>query len=173
MLGKKRIILFFIFLGLFSASFHIGSISKVSDEESMQFLDEFNSFVGGIDGIEIFINNTTLALPMFIPGFGVAWGFFSGWSTGFAFAAILQSIPALSEIPAITILYVSPFGVMELVAYSIATSRSYMLIFAIIKKNTLRPQFVPLGIEIGILVALLLAAGLLESAMIQNMQAGN
>jgi hypothetical protein len=58
---------------------------------------------------------------------------------------------------------------MELVAYALATSRSYLLIFAIIKKITLRPQIIPLGIEIGIVVILLLAGGLLESAMIQNL----
>lgn len=169
MLGKKRIILFFIFLGLFSASFHIGSISQVTDEESAAFFDQFNSLVEGIDGIEVFLHNTSFALPMFIPGFGIAWGFFSGWSTGVAFAAILQSVPALSGIPALVILYVSPFGVMELVAYSIATSRSYIIIFEIIKKHTLRPQLIPLCIEIGIVIGLLLIAGLLESEMIRNM----
>ncbi len=61
---------------------------------------------------------------------------------------------------------------MGLVAYSIATSRSYLLIFAIIKKNNLRPQIIPLCIEIGIMLVLLLAGGLLESSMIQNVPTG-
>jgi hypothetical protein len=159
MLGLKRIIIFFIFLGLFSLSFQIGSVSEITDEETAL----------SIDGIEIFINNVGLSLPMFVPGFGIAWGFFSGWSTGFEFASILKSFPSLAGVPAIVILYSSPFGVMELVAYALATSRSYLLIFAIIKKITLRPQIIPLGIEIGIVVILLLAGGLLESAMIQNL----
>jgi hypothetical protein len=169
MLGLKRIIIFFIFLGLFSLSFQIGSVSEITDEETALSFDQFNSLIEGIDGIEIFINNVGLSLPMFVPGFGIAWGFFSGWSTGFEFASILKSFPSLAGVPAIVILYSSPFGVMELVAYALATSRSYLLIFAIIKKITLRPQIIPLGIEIGIVVILLLAGGLLESAMIQNL----
>jgi hypothetical protein len=167
-MDKKRIVVFFIFVGLFSASYQIGSISQVSDEESGQFLDQFKSLVQGIDGFEIFIHNTTISMPMFIPGFGIAWGFFAGWSTGFGFAAIIKSAPALSHIPALAILYVSPFGIMELVAYSLAISRSYLLIFAIIKKTSIRPQISPLVMEIGIVLVLLLAGGLLEFAMIQN-----
>lgn len=168
MFDKKRMIVFFIFMGLFSASYQVGSISMVSDDESADFLGQFQSLIEGIDGIEIFIHNTTIALPMFIPGFGVAWGFFTGWTTGFGFAAIIKSVPALSNIPALAVLYVSPFGIMELVAYSIAISRSYLLIYTVIKKTSVHPQFLPLIIEVGIVIALLLAGGLLESAMIQN-----
>jgi len=171
MLGKKRIIVFFIFVGLFSASYQIGSVSQVTDEESEQFLDEFQSLIEGIDALEIFTHNVTIALPMFIPGFGIAWGFFTGWTTGFGFAAIINSIPALSNIPALAVLYVSPFGILELVAYSLAISRSYLFMFAIIKKISIRPQFLPLIIEVGIVIVLLLVGGLLESAMIQNVSA--
>ena len=63
-------------MGLFSAAYQIGAISQVSDEDSSQFLDEFKSLVGGIDGFGIFIHNLAIALPMFIPGFGVVWGYF-------------------------------------------------------------------------------------------------
>lgn len=155
-------------MGLFSASYQLGSISQVTDEESAEFFEQFQSLVEGIDGIGIFVHNTTVSLPMFIPGFGIAWGLLTGWTTGFGFAAIIKSVPALSHIPALAILYASPFGIMELVAYSIAISRSFMLIFAIIKKKSTKPQFLHLAIEIGIVIALLLAGGLLESAMIQN-----
>ena len=51
-------------------------------------MDFFDEIVGTIDGIGIFVHNTTIALPMFIPGFGVAWGLFSAYSTGFAYSAI-------------------------------------------------------------------------------------
>ena len=67
----------------------------------------------------------------------------------------------------IAILYVTPFGLMELVAYSIATSRSYILIWMIIKKNDLRTAIRGTGIEIGILVGLLLIGGIIEDAMIK------
>ena len=72
----NRIVLFFIFLGIFSAAFAIGAEVQVSEEESAIILEQLESLIGEIDAIGIFSHNTTLALPMFIPGFGIAWGAF-------------------------------------------------------------------------------------------------
>ena len=164
---RNRIITFFVFMGLFTAAFQLGSMSEVSEEEASIFMEEFEKLIEDIDAIGIFIHNTTISLPMFIPGFGVAWGLFSAWSTGFAFAAIVSVTPELGEIPPIAILYLSPFGLMEIAAYSLATSRSFILIRAITKKTNLRPFLKPTLIEIGILIGLLLAGGFLEDYMIK------
>ena len=154
-------------MGLFSAAYQLGSTSQVTDEEANAFMNEFEELIEGIDAIGIFLHNTSIALPMFIPGFGVAWGLFSAWSTGFAFAAIVSITPQLAEIPPLAILYLSPFGLMELVAYSLATSRSFILIRAIIKKNNLSLFLKSTGIEIGIVIGLLLSGGYLEDYMIK------
>ena len=63
----------------------------------------------------------------------------------------------------------TPFGLMELAAYSIAMSRSYILIHKIIKKMPIRPDIRVICLEVAILVALLLAGGLLEYFMIESM----
>lgn len=167
MVDKKRIIIFFIFMAIFSISYQIGAISTVSEEDASAFLEEFKSLVDDIDGFGIFTHNLVIALPMFIPGFGVAWGLFSGWSTGFAFASIVSSVPALSSFPPLAILYMSPFGIMELVAYSLGISRSYMIIYAIIKSRSIKPQLLVTGIEIGIVIGLLLAGGYIEYSMVE------
>lgn len=167
---KNRLIAFFVFMAVFAAVFQIGSMSDPSEEEASAFMAEFESLVEDIDAVGIFSHNTMLALPMFIPGFGVAWGLFSGWSTGFAFSAIVMMAPELEAIPPLTILFVSPFGLMEIVAYSIAISRSFLLIVLIAKKLELRSSVRPTIIEIGIVVALLLAGGFLEFYMIEMAQ---
>ena len=169
-MNKVRIILFFIFLGLFAAIFQIGAMSTVSEEEANAFMAEFKELVLDIDAFGIFVHNLTIALPMFIPGFGVVWGLFSAWSTGFAFAAIVVTAPQLSDIPPLSILLLSPFGLMELVAYSFGISRSFILIRAIIKKIDLVQFIKPTLIEIGIMVSLLLAGGYLEFYMIEVAQ---
>ncbi len=168
--NKIRIIIFFIFLGIFAAAFQIGSMTSVSEEEADAFMKEFEELVLDIDAFGIFVHNTTIALPMFIPGFGVAWGLFSAWSTGFAFAAIASTVPEIGEIPPLSILFLSPFGLMEIVAYSIGISRSFILIRAVSKKINLIPFIKPTVIEIGIVVALLLAGGYLEFYMIELIQ---
>ena len=166
MFNKKRTVIFFIFMGLFSATYQIGAISIVNEEEAAMFLEEFNNLVVGIDGFGIFTHNLTIALPMFIPGFGLVWGLFAGWSTGFAFAAIVTSMPALSNFPPLAVLYFSPFGIMELVAYSLGISRSYIIIYSFIKHRSIKPQILAITIEIGIVIVLLLIGGYLEYAMI-------
>jgi len=168
--NKIRIITFFIFLGIFAGAYQIGSMSSVSEEDANAFMSEFEELILDIDAFGIFVHNTTIALPMFIPGFGVAWGIFSAWSTGFAFASIVTIAPQLGEIPPLAILFLSPFGLMELFAYSLGISRSFILIRAISKKINLSPFIKPTVIEIGIVVALLLAGGYLEFYMIELAQ---
>jgi len=104
---------------------------------------------------------------MFIPGFGVAWGIFSAWSTGFAFAAIATTIPEIGNIPPLSLLFLSPFGLMEVFAYSLGISRSFILIRAISKKINLRQFIKPTIMEIGIVVGLLLVGGYIEFYMIE------
>lgn len=169
-MNKIRIITFFIFLGIFAAAYQIGSLSSVSEEEANTFMEEFEELILDIDAFGIFLHNSTIALPMFIPGFGVAWGLFSAWSTGFAFASIALITPEIADIPPLSILFLSPFGLMEIAAYSLGISRSFILIRAITKKTNLIPFIRPTIIEIGIVVGLLLAGGYLEFYMIELIQ---
>ena len=169
----NRIVLFFVFLGIFSASFAIGAEVQVSEEESAIILEQFESLIDEIDAIGIFSHNTSLALPMFIPGFGIAWGAFAAFSTGMAFSVIKDASPMLANVPSLTILFMSPFGLMEVAAYSIAMSRSYMIGHKMIKRMPIRPDFRIIGIEVDILVGLLLVGGFVEYYFIENIPADN
>jgi len=172
-MNKNRIILFFIFLAVFTIIFQLGSMSTVSQEEADLFMEEFKKLVLDIDAFGIFVHNTTIALPMFIPGFGIFWGLFSSWSTGYAFTAIATSIPEVANISPLTILFLSPFGLMEISAYSLGISRSFILIKAIITKTNLLQFIKPTIIEIGIVIALLLAGGYIEFYMIELVENEN
>ena len=164
----NRFVLFFVFLGIFSASFAIGAEVQVSEEESAIILEQFESLIDEIDAIGIFSHNTTLALPMFIPGFGIAWGAFAAFSTGIAFSVLKDASPMLANVPSLSILFMSPFGLMEVAAYSIAMSRSYMIVHKMIKRMPIRPDFRIIGIEIAILIGLLLTGGFVEYYFIES-----
>ena len=71
-MSRIRIITFFIFMGLFTAAFQLGSMSEVNEDEANIFMEEFEKLVEDIDAIGIFLHNATISLPMFIPGFGAA-----------------------------------------------------------------------------------------------------
>ena len=169
-MNKIRIFTFFIFLVIFTVIFQLGSMSTVSEEEANMFMEEFEKLVLDIDAFGIFVHNTTIALPMFIPGFGVVWGLFSAWSTGYAFAAIVTSMPEIADISPLSILFLSPFGLMEIFAYSLGISRSFILIKAIFTKTSLSQFIKPTIIEIGIVIALLLVGGYVEFYMIELVQ---
>jgi len=165
----NRIVLFFVFLGIFSASFAIGAEIQVSEEESKIVLEELESLIDEIDAVGIFTHNTSLALPMFIPGFGIAWGAFAAFSTGMAFSVIQDASPMLENIPSLTILFMSPFGLMEVAAYSIAMSRSYMIVHKMIKRMSIRQDFRVIGLEIAIVIGLLLTGGFVEYYFIESL----
>ena len=167
MLGN-RIVLFFILMAIFSAVFAISAEANLPEEEVEMIMEEFESMVEGIDAFGIFLHNTALSLPMFIPGFGIIWGMFSAFSTGIAFAAIKSMNPLLEQIPALSILFMTPFGLMEVAAYSIAMSRSYMLIHKIIKRVSIRNDIPVTLVEIIIVVSLLLVGAYVEWYMIET-----
>jgi hypothetical protein len=95
---------------------------------------------------------------------------FSAVSTGFAFAALATTTPLLGNIPPLALIFATPFGLMELAAYSLAMSRSFLLIMALFKKSSLKEQWKPLAIEIGIVIGLLLLGGIIEAYMIENFE---
>jgi len=172
-MNKIRIITFFVFLVVFTGIFQLGSMSIVSEEEANLFMAEFEKLVLDIDAFGIFVHNTTIALPMFIPGFGIFWGLFSAWSTGYAFASLATSMPEIANISPLSILFLSPFGLMEIFAYSLGISRSFILIKAVITKTNLSQFIKPTIIEIGIVIVLLLVGGYVEFYMIELVQNGS
>ena len=167
MMIGNRILLFFILMAIFSAVFAISAEANLPEEEVEMIMEEFESMVEGIDAFGIFLHNTALSLPMFIPGFGIIWGMFSAFSTGIAFAAIKSMNPLLEQIPALSILFMTPFGLMEVAAYSIAMSRSYIFIHKIVKKVPIRNDIRVTLVEIMIVVGLLFIGAYVEWYMIE------
>ena len=169
---KKRIILLFVCMGIFSLVYQISAAIPPNEDEAISFIEEFSESMNQMDGFDIFLHNTTVTLPMFIPGAGFVWGLYSAWETGFAFASIVSMNPFLANIPPLTILYISPFGLMELVAYSIAISRSIILVTATIQKKIYSTLFKATTIEVGIVIGLLFFGGQLERYLLDLAEQG-
>ena len=175
MLTMKRIILFFIFTAIFTVVYGTSAVtSEPTEEEIQEIMDFFDEIVGTIDGIGIFVHNVMIALPMFIPGFGVAWGLFSAYSTGFAYSAIAASNAQVAQLNPLAVL-LTPFGLMEMASYSLAMSRSTLLAKDVFQKNwnQIKSDKLIILIEIGIVVALLLIGGIVEMWMIETAQGMN
>jgi len=161
-----RIILFFVFFGLFTASFQIGATTELSEEESLAILHDFADTIEDVDSTGIFLNNLSIGLPNFVPGIGPAWGLYSGWSTGIAISGIYSLYPELSDSQPLDIFYASPFGFIELIAYSIGMSHGAFLVFSFVKRHSMKSILKWTIVEIALVIALLVVGAIMEISMI-------
>jgi uncharacterized membrane protein SpoIIM required for sporulation len=112
---------------VFIITYFIGSALVNLNPSQADFIKrDFQKQIKGINQYGIFANNVRVALGMFIPGLGIALGTFSAFSTGLVFNALSTISPALSNISPL-IVFLTPFGILEIIAYGIAISRSGIL----------------------------------------------
>ena len=168
-ISKRRLLYLAFGVVAFLISYSVGAALPLSDEESRDLRDEFNEKISGIDQYGIFLNNLGLALAMFIPAFGVGFGAFAGFSTGAVFTA-LSGTQGFDNVPPLLI-FILPFGAMELFIYGLAMSRSGILIVRLVREKPWRTgngrtfyekTLIPTFIELGIVVVVLLSAALIE-----------
>lgn len=169
---RRRLLFLAIGTIVFFATYSAGASVHMTPAEAKEVRDEFSSQIKDIDSVGIFANNIKIALGMFVPGLGIGLGVFSGYATGNVFAALAEGSPALQGVPAQLIL-LTPFGIMEVVTYGLAMSRSGMLVYYFVKKRPWREYVVPTLIELGIAAAILLAAAAIEWEMIQQLGGTN
>jgi hypothetical protein len=162
------------YLGLgslvFVGAYSIGAWLALSDQDAEDIRTSFLEDIENIDQIGIFLNNVKVALAMFVPGLGAGIGVYSGISTGNVFHAFAIISPELASTQPLSVL-ATPFGILEVLAYGLAISRSGMLVAQLAKKDERREWrrlalFV--GIEIGLVIAALVAASVVESQQIMD-----
>jgi uncharacterized membrane protein SpoIIM required for sporulation len=140
----------------------------MSGSEVNDLKNRFMNQIKDIDQTGIFINNAKIGLGMFVPLLGVGLGIFSGFSTGMVFNAIAATSANLNDISPLLIL-ITPFGLMEIVAYGLAISRSGMLFYYLLKRKYWREYLLSTLVEIGVVVTLLLSGAIIEWEMISRL----
>ncbi|HEY7695753.1 MAG TPA: stage II sporulation protein M [Nitrososphaeraceae archaeon] len=165
----KRRLLYLVFgIITFLISYYGGSSIHMSSSEVNELKNRFMDQIEDIDQIGIFINNAKIALGMFVPLLGVGVGIFSGFSTGMVFNAIAATSANLNDISPLLIL-ITPFGLMEIIAYGLAISRSGMLFYSLLKRKYWREYLLSTLVEIGVVVILLLSGAIIEWEMITRL----
>lgn len=162
---KRRILYLLVGILVFLIFYTIGT-SVTFDKSTSQLLKEqFENKIKNIDSIGIFVNNFLISILMFVPGIGIAFGLFSGFSTGNIFMIITRDLPI--QIPPLLI-FLTIFGMMELVSYGIAISRSYLLLISIVKRTNIKENLIYTGIEIGIVAIILFFSAIIEWDLIKQ-----
>jgi Stage II sporulation protein M len=174
-LTKGRRFLFFVFgIIVFIIAYSVGAILVNLNPSQADFIKrDFEKQIKGINQYGIFANNFRVALGMFIPEFGIALGTFSAFSTGLVFNVLTTTSPAISNISPLVV-FLTPFGILEIIAYGIAISRSDILSYQLIKdtnkRDSWRKYVIPTVIEIGIVVTILFIGAIIEWQMIRTLR---
>ena len=162
---KKRILYLIVGILVFLIFFTIGTSVSFEKSTSELLKEQFQNKIKNIDNIGIFANNFLISILMFIPGIGIAFGLFSGFSTGNIFMIITQDLPI--QIPPLLV-FLTIFGMMELISYGIAISRSYLLLIHILKRTNIKENLIHTGIEIGIVAIILFFSAIIEWNLIRQ-----
>ena len=162
---KKRILYLIVGILVFLIFFAIGTSVSFEKSTSELLKEQFQNKIKNIDNIGIFANNFLISILMFIPGIGIAFGLFSGFSTGNIFMIITQDLPI--QIPPLLV-FLTIFGMMELISYGIAISRSYLLLIHILKRTNIKENLIHTGIEIGIVAIILFFSAIIEWNLIRQ-----
>jgi hypothetical protein len=107
---------------------------------------------------------------MFIPVIGIVMGTISGFSTGLVFNSIMNiSVTSNNNLVLNPlIIFLTPFGVLELISYGLAISRGGIILMELVKRKFTRKSLLYLLLEIAIVSGLLFAGAVIEWMMIEN-----
>jgi stage II sporulation SpoM-like protein len=142
---------------------------QLSQEEATSISTDFLERIQGIEGGGIFSNNAVVGLGMFIPAAGAILGVYTAFTTGIVFNAFAVVTPSLAGVSPLSVL-ATPFGILELLAYGLAMSRSGMLTADLIRKKPLRQYLIVTLIEIAIAIGALVIGALIEGYSIDQQQ---
>lgn len=156
---RKRLLYLGLGIVAFLVFFIIGTSVNFDESTSTLLKEQFQNKIKNIDSVGIFFNNLLISILMFLPGIGIAIGLFSGFSTGNIFMILTRDLPI--QIPPLLV-FLTIFGIMELVSYGIAISRSYLLLIRILKRSNIKESLIHTGIEIGIVAIILLFSAIIE-----------
>jgi hypothetical protein len=174
---RKRIysVVFILFLSILATV--AGTLVPISQQEAQIISDQLNQTVtqGTVGGTlipDIFINNFSLCLLMFIPLAGLGIGLFILFSTGMAFRAIfeIQAANGLSGAttsnidPTTAFLALALIGavfLLEYVSYTIAMTESVWLFRRIMQKRWSELKIT--AAVIGIVALLLIIGAVVET----------
>lgn len=162
---KRRIIYLLVGILAFIVFFTIGTFVTFDESTSQLLKEQFQNKIKNIDSMGIFLNNFLISILMFVPGIGIAFGLFSGFSTGNIFVIITRDLPI--QIPPL-IVFLTIFGIMELVSYGIAISRSYLLLISMLKRTNIKENLIYAGIEIAIVAIILFFGAIIEWDLIKQ-----
>jgi hypothetical protein len=162
---KKRILYLGLAILLFLIFFVFGTSVSFDKSTSSLLEEQFRNKIKNIDNIGIFVNNFLISILMFVPGIGIAFGLFSGFSTGNIFMIITRDLPI--QIPPLLI-FLTIFGIMELISYGIAISRSYLLLIHILKRTNIKENLIHTSFEIGIVAIILFIGAIIEWDLIRQ-----
>lgn len=169
--GKRILTVIFFLLTSLLTTF-AGALTPLSMEKAEEINKEVEKIQKSVSEADlfrgttiIFGNNFVLCLLFFVPFLGPIFGFSILYNTGVVVAA--QSVSkGINPVLALLSLFIFPFAWLEFLAYSIAFTQSFWLIFRTMQRAW-KKEFINTCIMVTICAVILLIAAIIEMAIIQ------
>lgn len=163
---KKRIILTVILTILLFTVLYISSMMPFSSEELDSLLKQAEEILKkNFTILDIFLNNFTVSLLIFIPVVGPIVGGYAIYVTGRIMGALATST-GIPSILLISIAIITFYGLVEFLAYGTAFTESIIFSYSIFKREIKR-EYRWVLISLIVTALLLLVAATIEYLLIQ------
>lgn len=156
--------LFPITVLVFSLVFLLSSIIPLERSSAEEIYSSVKESMGLASPLDIFMHNISISIIMMTPLLGFIFSIVSSSTTGVVISAI-STLTNLNSLSLAVKLISSPPGILEFLAYGLASAQSLAGLFAIVEKR-MRKELKGYLITLMIVVGLLLTAAFLEMALI-------
>jgi len=148
-------------------AFYIGATTRLSSEDAAalaQFWEQlFNSIKTPID---IFLNNSVIALIMVVPLLGALFAMYVGYNSGLVISAMSQA-NNVDPVGVLILTLANPIAFMEFMAYALSITQGVLIVYAIIQKR-LRQEIRNAAITVVIVLVILIVEAFLEFGLVKG-----
>lgn len=161
--------LFPITILVFSLIFLLSSTIPLERSSAEEIYELAKESMGFSSPLEIFTHNISISIIMMMPALGFLFSIVSSSTTGVVVSAV-SSLTNLNSLSLAVRLISSPPGILEFLAYGLASAQSLAGLFAMVEKR-LKTELKGYLTTLIITIGLLLAAAFLETVLITGFYA--
>jgi len=150
-------------------AFYIGATTKLSSEDAAALSQFWGQLFSSINTpIDIFLNNSVIALIMVVPLLGALFAMYVGYNSGLVISAMAQT-NNMNPVGVLLLTVANPIAFMEFIAYALSITQGILIVYAIFQKR-LRQEIGNAAITIIIVLVILIVEAFLEFGLVKGFQ---
>jgi len=148
-------------------AFYIGATTSLSSEDAASLAQFWEQLFSSIKNpIDIFLNNSVIALIMVVPLLGALFAMYVGYNSGLVISAMSQA-NKVDPVGVLILTVANPIAFMEFMAYALSITEGILIAYAIVQRH-LRQEIRNAAITIVIVLVILIVEAFLEFGLVKG-----